>query len=117
MAIKKIDQPSADSERLLDNILGDDVEMVSLRGNKKSYPVKWMKAGTMRKLTRIILKKGNDNKLSCMSATLIILNDFWKIKFFYPLYWRWFYYIKQYTDDELLPVIAAGKKKFLCRLT
>lgn len=111
MAIKKIEQPSADSERLLDDILGDNAEMVSLRSKKKQYPVRWMKPGTMRKLTHIVLKKGNDSKLSCMSASLIILNNFWKIKFFYPLHWRWFYYIKQYTDDELFPLIAAGKKK------
>ena len=80
MEIKKIEQPSADSERLLDDILGDSVEMVSLRSKKKQYPVRWMKPGTMRKLTHIILKKGNDSKLSCMSASLIILNNFWKIK-------------------------------------
>jgi hypothetical protein len=113
MAKKKLEQPSLDSERLLDEILGDSVELVSMRGRKKSYPVRWMKPGTMRKLTHIMLAKDNDAKVSCMSAALIILNDFWKIKFLYPILWRWFFYIKQYTDDELFPIIAAGKKKFL----
>lgn len=108
---KKLNQPSLDSERILDEILGDSVEYVAMHGHTKAYPVRWMKPGTMRKLTHIVLKKGNDTKVSCMSAALIILNDFWKIKFAYPLLWRWFYYIKQYTDDELFPVIAAGKKK------
>lgn len=108
---KIIEQPSIDNERLLDDILGDSVEMVALRSKKKQYPIRWMKPGTMRKLTHIVLKKGNDSKVSCMSAALIIINDFWKIKFFYPILWRWFYYIKQYTDDELFPIIAAGKKK------
>ena len=103
MAKKKLEQPSLDSERLLDEILGDSVELVSMRGRKKSYPVRWMKPGTMRKLTHIMLAKDN--------AALIILNDFWKIKFLYPILWRWFFYIKQYTDDELFPIIAAGKKK------
>ena len=111
MAKKKLEQPSLDSERLLDEILGDSVELVSMRGRKKSYPVRWMKPGTMRKLTHIMLAKDNDAKVSCMSAALIILNDFWKIKFLYPILWRWFFYIKQYTDDELFPIIAAGKKK------
>ena len=111
MAKKKLEQPSLDSERLLDEILGDSVELVSMRGRKKSYPVRWMKPGTMRKLTHIMLAKDNDAKVSCMSAALIILNDFWRIKFLYPILWRWFFYIKQYTDDELFPIIAAGKKK------
>lgn len=47
MAKKKLEQPSLDSERLLDEILGDSVELVSMRGRKKSYPVRWMKPGTM----------------------------------------------------------------------
>lgn len=111
MATKKLKQPTLDSERLLDEILGDSVELVSMRGHKKTYPVRWMKPGTMRKLTHIMLAKDNDPKVSCMSAALIILNDFWKIKFFYPILWRWFFYIRQYTDDELFPIIAAGKKK------
>ena len=34
-----------------------------------------------------------------------------KIKFFYPFLWRWFFYIKQYGDHELMKVIAVGKKK------
>lgn len=111
MATKKLEQPTLNSERLLDEILGDSVELVSMRGHKKTYPVRWMKPGTMRKLTHIMLAKDNDPKVSCMSAALIILNDFWKIKFFYPILWRWFFYIRQYTDDELFPIIAAGKKK------
>lgn len=109
--VKKIGQPSVESERLLDDILGDSVDMVSLRGRKKRYAVGWMRPGTARKLTHVVLGKGNDGKVSCMCAALIVLNGFWKIKFFYPVFWRWLYYVRQYTDVELFPVIAAGKKK------
>lgn len=108
---KKIEQPSVEGERRLDAILGNEADMVEVRGGKSRYAVRWMKPGTMRRLTHVVLKEGNDGKASCMSAALIVLNDFWKISFFYPVLWRWFYYVRQYTDGELFPVIAAGKKK------
>lgn len=111
MAKKKLEKPSLESERLLNDILGDSVEHVSIRGRKGTYPIRWLKSGTMRKITDIMLRKGGDDKVSCKSAALIILNNLWKIFFLYPIVWRWFFYVKQYTDDELFPIIAAGKKK------
>lgn len=45
------------------------------------------------------------------------LNGYWKIKFLYPFLWRWFFYIKQYGDHELMKVIAVGKKKFQWKIT
>lgn len=111
MAKKKLEKPSLESERLLNDILGDSVEHVSIRGRKETYPIRWLKSGTMRKITDIMLRKGGDDKVSCKSAALIILNNLWKIFFLYPIVWRWFFYVKQYTDDELFPIIAAGKKK------
>lgn len=108
---KKLELPSVDSERKLDNIVENSVDMVSLAGRKKKYPISWMKPGTRRKLAHVVLAKGNDPKVSCMGAALIILNDLWKIKFFYPILWRWFFYVRQYTDSELFPILSAGKKK------
>ena len=34
-----------------------------------------------------------------------------KILFFYWFLWRWFFYVMQYSDEELLPLIETGKKK------
>ena len=41
----------------------------------------------------------------------IILNDFFKINFFSGIYWRYLYYWKQYSYDQLLMIVLEGKKK------
>mgnify|MGYP000113932552 FL=1 len=43
-------------------------------------------------------------------AAAIVLNGYWKILFFYWFLWRWFFYVMQYSDEELLPLIETGKK-------
>lgn len=52
-----------------------------------------------------------DCKLACKAAAIIILDGYWKLKFWYWLLWRWFYYVKQYDNIQLLPILETGKKK------
>ena len=91
--------PTPEDERLLNDVLEDSVDYVEVRGKK--YGISWLKRGTIRKFTSTMQKSGNDDKISCQCAAAIILNGYWKIKFFYPFLWRWFFYIKQYGDHEL----------------
>lgn len=106
--------PTPEDERLLNDVLEDSVDYVEVRGKK--YGISWLKRGTIRKFTSTMQKSGNDDKISCQCAAAIILNGYWKIKFFYPFLWRWFFYIKQYGDHELMKVIAVGKKNSSGRL-
>ena len=41
----------------------------------------------------------------------MILDGYWKLKFRYWFLWRWFYYIRQYDNEQLQPLLDAGKKK------
>jgi hypothetical protein len=41
----------------------------------------------------------------------MVLNSFWAIKLWYWLKWRWFYYVKQYNENELTELLNLGKKK------
>lgn len=53
-----------------------------------------------------------EDKIICKCAAVLkIGNGFLKEKFLYPLMWRWFYYVKGYASDELLPYIEECKKK------
>lgn len=52
-----------------------------------------------------------DNQLACRAAAIIVLDGFWKLKFFYWILWRWFYYIRQYDNIQLQPILDVGKKK------
>lgn len=75
----------------------------------------WQKKGTMRKCTEIYSDTRKDakteEKISNKAAAAIVLNSYWKIMFFYPILWRWYHYIKQYSDEDVIYVLIEGKKK------
>lgn len=111
MSDKTIEMPSLEDEQLLNEVMEDSLTEVSIKGTNKKYRIGWLKKGTMRKMTSVALEKGKDDTLSAKIAALIILNNYWKIKFFYPILWRWFFYVKEYTDEQLSEILATGKKK------
>lgn len=107
---KKIVMPSTEEEeKQLDDIVSEKKDAVTVRGRK--FMVGWLRNGTKRKITHIMLSDGDDDKVNSKCAAAIVLNGYWKILLFYWALWRWFYYVKQYSDGELLPLIEAGKKK------
>lgn len=125
---QKIDQPTIDAQQIYLSLISNDAEEVQILRTKKKYKVRWLKNGQLEKLTRLLLHKKTideekttgsevldeileDTKLACKAAAIILLDGYWKIKFRYPLLWRWFYYVKQYDNIQLAPILDAGKKK------
>ena len=106
---EQISIPTPEDEEQLNDIMENKPTLVELRGKKIS--IGWLKRGTIRKFTEIMSKKDNDDKVSCQAVAAIVLNGYWAIKFRWWFLWRWYFYIKQYGDDELGPIIAMAKKK------
>ena len=106
---KKIEQPSVDLKELLDSVIGDTPTEVVFRGKKHS--VGWLRKGTMRRCTHINMKEKNEWKRNVKICVCILLNNIWKIRAFYWLYWRWLYYIKDVDVVEVLKVLDVSKKK------
>lgn len=106
----------------------NDATVVEVIGTKKKYKIRWLKNGQTEKLSRLLIRKGDtddkdsskdnaldsvieDSKLACKAAAIYILDGYWKIKFRYWFLWRWFYYIRQYDNVQLQPILEEGKKK------
>ena len=106
----KINAPDKQSEELLNDVMEDSIDSVCIRG-KKEYKISWLRRGTIRKLTKIMLSKGKEDVISCKSAAAIVLNRYWKITLFHWVLWRWFFFVKEYGEAELFPVIELAKKK------
>lgn len=103
-------QPNEDEQRELAGIIDNEPSEVVLRG--KRFKVGALYNGTIAKLRKITNGDHKDELMvSAKCAAAILLNGYWSIKFLWWLRWRWYYYVKQYTDDELQPVIDAAKKK------
>lgn len=124
----KVEQPSVDAQREYVSLRDNDATVVPVLGTKKKYKIRWLKNGQINKLSRLLIRKSDtdekdgqndspldavldDTKLACKAAAIYILDGYWKLKFRYWFLWRWFYYIRQYDNDQLQPILDTGKKK------
>ena len=106
---KKIEQPTVDLQEMLDSVIGDTPTEVVFRGKK--HRIGWLRKGTMRRCTHIKMKEKNEWKRNVKICVCILLNNIWKIRSFYWLYWRWLYYVKDVDVVEVLKVLDVSKKK------
>ena len=103
-------QPTTDEQKRLGEVLDNAPTEVSVGDG--TVNVKWLKNGTLAKLRKITLGNHKDELMvSAKCAAAILLDGYWKIKFFWWLKWRWLYYVKQWGDAECRPIIDEGKKK------
>lgn len=106
---KVVSEATIEDEKLQMSVRQNWSDPVQVRG--KTFKVRWMHPATTEWITQLVLKEGNDNKILCQAAALIILNGFWKSHLLYWLKWRWYYYIRQYNAAELSPIIEMAQKK------
>ena len=106
---KKIEQPSVDLQELLDSVLHDEPTEFVFRGKK--HKIGWLRKGTMSRCSHIRSKEKNEWKRNVKICVCILLNNIWKIRFLYWIYWRWLYYIKDVDVAEVLRVLDVSKKK------
>lgn len=106
---KVIKQPDAEAQALQKAIVHNSIDIVYLRNRK--VKMKWLYGGVRDLLSKVLLEEKDESKVGAKCAALIVLNGLWSIKFFYWFLWRWFYYVKQYTEEEYLPLMSMCKKK------
>lgn len=109
MTEDKIEQPDVQLQMVLDSVLAEEPTDVMFRGKRRS--IGWLKKGAMRKFSHICTKEKNDSKRNAKICVVVLLNNFWKIKLFYWIWWRWLYYVCDLDDVEVLRVVDVAKKK------
>lgn len=103
---------------------------ISIPGTKHIIKIKGLKPYTLERLTELWGKrdisiprdssetlKGMciDPYFSIKCACMIALNSYWSIKLLYPIKWRIWAFLREYTEEQMLDIIAEGKKKFRSR--
>jgi len=121
-----MEQPTIQDEKELMDINDDAKTIVEIPRSKKKYKIGYLKSYCTEKVTKIILQaepESPNSELSVLTdikkrsrlhhkaAALIILNDWYKIVLFYSIFWRWLFFVKEYSSDQLFPIILEGKKK------
>lgn len=86
-------------------------EEVTFRGRKKK--IGWLRHKTLRHFTHIMLTEENIDKRNVKLCACILTNDVfaWFRRLVYALRWRWYWYVIDLDDIEVLKVIDAAKKK------
>lgn len=105
----RIEQPTDEYRRLLDSVIESEPEEFEFRG--KTRRMGWLHKGTVRKVSHIVAKEQSPYKQHCKVCAAMMLNNVWKIRAYYWLLWRWWYYISDLDEVDILKVLDAGKKK------
>lgn len=119
-------QPNLQARKEYIDIVNNSVSIVPIYGTRKKVKVSWIKPYTMERLTELWIERdvataeinngsevlkdlAKEPYFAFKEAALIILNNDLKIRFFYPLYWRWLAF--RYNETQMVEIIAEGKKK------
>ncbi len=111
MATEKIPtSPTLEDERELEDVVDNKKEYVTVRN--KRFGFRDLNQWGLHKISNIMLK-ANTNELAvgCKALAAARLNGYFKIKFFWWFLWRFYAYIRAYTDVELAQAVALIKKK------
>jgi hypothetical protein len=108
---EKIEQPSVDSQQILDMILSDEPTEFEFLGKKRK--MRWLRNNTVRKFSHLTAKVSSQDKNNAQLCAALLLNDVfaWFYGICYFFYWRWLYYVRNITAVDALAVIDAAKKK------
>lgn len=100
--------------------------VVVIPGTKRRLRMRELHPGTLKRLTRLWIERDmsaaavdsgdsvtkdlfKEPYFAFKEAALLYLNHDIKIRFLYPLLWRWWAF--RYTESQMVPIIEAGKKK------
>ena len=100
--------------------------VVTIPGTKRKLTMREIHPGTIKKVTQIWIERdmaaakitsgpevlkdlAKEPYFSFKEAAILYLNNDLKLRFIYPFLWRiWAF---RYTESQMLPIIAEGKKK------
>lgn len=109
---KMTQQPSEQQQTELKDIENNVCEEVKIPHTSHSYKVYWLHFKTIDKLTDLMLREKDEHKRNIKAAAMIVVNRRWKfILGFYAVLWRLMYYVYEYTDIQVRPILEAAKKK------
>ncbi|MCR5533720.1 MAG: hypothetical protein K6F47_00875 [Bacteroidaceae bacterium] len=111
----EIKQPTPDIQELLSDLMAQEPEKVTLCG--KEYRIGWLHNANTRKFSHIMVKEKNPLKRNVKVCACVLLNHRWGLftwfllNFWYGIYWRWLYYVRDIDQIEIAAVLNCAKKK------
>lgn len=108
--IKAPTQPLMSEERALFGAVENETEYVVIRDTR--IGLRDLCGWARHKITKILLAEGVDEfAIGCKCLAAARLNGYFSIKLLWWILWRWYYFVRRYTDSELTDAIVLIKKK------
>lgn len=119
-------QPDLKARQEYDSVMNNRPSLVKIAGRKRPFKIYWLKPYTLERLTEVWLERDlasaeiNEAKdvakdmlkepyFAFKEAALAILNGYFRIRFFYPVLWR--FLALRYSEEQIAPVVVECKKK------
>lgn len=110
------------------SIMNDVPTVITIPGTKHKVKLKFLRDCTVDKVTRLLLEReeaeeraeGADELmrsaakypyLNLKIAVCYVLNDYWKLRLWFPLVWRWWAYVWRLNEAQVAAVLDCVKKK------
>lgn len=107
-----MEQPSFEDQELEDSLIRNGRDDFKFRPGDRTWHIGWTYYGSLRKVSHLMVSsKEDEGKVTVKCAAALLCDSIWKMWFCYWFLWRWMYYIKCYTDAELLPLLELAQKK------
>lgn len=110
-----VEQPEQTWKDKMAELLNAEPSEFIFRGKKRK--MYWIHNRTYLKFEKVMVTEEDGWKRNIKLASLLLMNvrsGFWSMvrtKLFYPIHWRWLYYVKDVDMQDALSVIEASKKK------
>ncbi len=116
------------------SILNDVPTVVEIPGTKHKVKLGFLRDCTVDKITSLLLEREDRDEqatnaedlmrssakhpyLNLKIAVCYVLNDYWKLRLFFPLVWRWWAYVWRLDESQVASVLALAQKKTSSRLS
>lgn len=97
-------------ERALFGAVENETEYIAVRN--KRIALRDLCGWARHKISKVLLKEGGDEfAVGCKCLAAARLNGYFSIKLLWWILWRWYYFVRRYTDSELTDAIILIKKK------
>ncbi len=110
------------------SIMNDIPTVITIPGTKHKVRLKFLLDCTVDKVTRLLLEReeaeeraeGADELmrsaakhpyLNLKIAVCYVLNDYWKLRLWFPIVWRWWAYVWRLNEAQVAAVLDCVKKK------
>lgn len=121
-------QPSLEARQAVMSILNDKPTIIEIPGTKHKVKLGFLRDCTVDKVTYLLLEREEQEEksesgedlmrsaakhpyLNLKIAVCYVLNDYWKLRLWFPLVWRWWAYVWRLNEAQIASVLAEAQKK------